>query len=192
MTGQFEGLLCHMDVADITNLTGAWDLHIKLNIPTQITGRQAFGSRSKILDSFFVPSPFFSSFCGVRGRGKRSWTKSSGIGCACLNKPILDYLNQAQTHGMSSISKQPSSNPLNADSTYYTQQFELKSTAVTRPQRQQGTAMLADRRWQVTEWGLLRLLSEATITWCTVPSISTGIMKSALFTGCWNDTKSRF
>lgn len=30
--------------------------------------------------------------------GRRSWTKSSGTGFACLNKPILDYLNQAQSH----------------------------------------------------------------------------------------------
>lgn len=30
---------------------------------------------------------------------------------------------------------------------------------------------------------------DVTLTWCTVPSISTGMMKSALFTGWWGDRK---
>lgn len=93
-------------------------------------------------DSFLWNSSLiFSSW------GQRSWTKSSRIGCACLKKPILDYLNQAQTHGESSISKEPSSNPLSADSTYYTQEFKPESIAIPQPQGRWDTVLLKDGTW---------------------------------------------
>lgn len=52
---------------------------------------------------FVLVLHFFPVSCRVRGCGQRSWTKSSRIGYAYLNKPILDYLNQAQTHSVAVI-----------------------------------------------------------------------------------------